>query len=292
MGSADFTYILAKSTTPEQSYLADGLAFYFEQYRGFGTIPHRHDEIQIIVPLGGRMHFHAEGEDHLMGPEWACLILPGTQHGFNCIDGEQSFLAIFAPMDWLNRLKIGLSSEELPTQGVVVAKDARLWLQGQLIAAELRSAHAGQGRVLSGSLELLGIFFLRSLVSAVPSKPAIPEPRVLRAIDTILKRYSEDLTVEALAHELAMSPRHFERCFKQAIGSSPRQFLIEVRIGAGREMLKASDQSVVNIAMEVGFKNPSHFSETFQRLTGMTPSAFRRQHDPSRPVTSALEKSC
>lgn len=276
MGSDDFSYILAKSTSG-RSCRFDDFALYHEHYRGFGTTPHHHEDLEIIVPLGGRMHFFTEKEDHLIGPEWACLILPETRHGFNCLDGEQTFLALFAPKGWLNHLNEGIAGHELPSRGAFVKRDVGLWLQGQQIASELHSAQVGQHSSLSMGMKQLGIYFLRSLTNSESVTPP-PESRVLRAIDAILKRYSEPLTVEVLAQELAMSPRNFERHFRQATGSSPRQFLIEARVGAGKEMLRTTKESVMEIALATGFKNPSHFSETFQRLTGLTPSAFRAEH--------------
>jgi AraC-like DNA-binding protein len=276
MGNADYSYILAKSTQAEQSCRVDGFVLYHEHYEGFGTTPHTHDEIQIIVPLAGRMHIHGGGSDYLIGPEWACLVEPGTQHGFNCLDGQQRFLAIFAPADWLDGLRLALGTTPSPAGGLLVAHDVGIWRQGEQIAAELREARPWQQRALAASIDLLGIQFLRAMTPMAPPTPTVAEPRVLRAVDALLHRYAEDLTVEALASELAMSPRHFERCFKQAIGASPKKFLIEVRIGAGKELLRTSKHSVVEIALAVGFNTASHFSETFQRLTGQTPSDYRR----------------
>lgn len=276
MANQDFSYIQARSTNGVESCEFDGFALYRDEYRGFATAPHVHEGIQIIVPLAGRMHFFADGEDHLMGPEGACLVLPETRHGFNCIDGHQSFLALFAPPAWLDTLNQGLSGIKLPESGAVIAKDAGIWLQGQQIAAELRAKNVGTQRLLATCMDQLGIYFLRAMENATPAKATSREPRVLRAIDMILKRYAEELTTELLAQELALSPRQFERCFKQEIGSTPRQFLIDVRLGAGAEMLRTTDKSVSEIALAVGFKNPSHFSEAFQRSTELTPSAFRQ----------------
>lgn len=274
MGTQDFSYILAKSTNSVHSCQFDEFELYLEEYRGFATAPHCHEGIQIIVPLAGRMHFYADGKDHLTGPEWACLVFPETWHGFNCLDGQQSFLALFASPQWLDHLNEGRS--KLPESGAIVAKDMGIWLQGQQMAAELRSNHSGRQRLLTASMEQLGIYLLRALEEEKPAKVSGPERRVLRAIDSILKRYAEELTTEILAQEVALSPRQFERCFKQEIGSTPRQFLIEVRLGAGGEMLRTTAKSVSEIALSVGFKNPSHFSEAFQRSTGFTPTEFRQ----------------
>jgi transcriptional regulator GlxA family with amidase domain len=75
-----------------------------------------------------------------------------------------------------------------------------------------------------------------------------------------------------------MSPRHFERTFKEAIGRSPKRFLIEVRVGAAQALLAQTDQPISAIAVDVGFSHASHFAETFQKLTGQTPRAYRQSH--------------
>src|SRR2546425_8839080 len=74
-----------------------------------------------------------------------------------------------------------------------------------------------------------------------------------------------------------MSPYHFARLFKRSTGVPPHRFLVRRRIDAARALLAAQTAPIAEIAQLVGFRTPSHFTTTFRRVTGMTPSAYRSE---------------
>jgi AraC-like DNA-binding protein len=277
MSDARRSYIQARPVHEATVRLAPRV-YYHGRFRGFSAEAHAHvDVAQLLLPLGGRMHLVAGGEDHLIGPEWGAWILPGVRHGFTHLDGELDFVSVEVPVAAIAELAAALGLPFEPGSGVLVVREVRLWLQGQQLAAELDAPQAGRERVLQLGFEQLATYFLRAL-HAPPAAPMAKEPRVLRAVDRMLRDYAEDLSIEALAAEQAMSPRHFERTFKEAIGRSPKRFLIEVRVGAAQALLAQTDQPISAIAVDVGFSHASHFAETFQKLTGQTPRAYRQSH--------------
>ncbi len=74
-----------------------------------------------------------------------------------------------------------------------------------------------------------------------------------------------------------MSKFHFDRLFKSAMGVSPSRYHINLRLDAARRLLRETKKSVVTIALDVGYTNPSHFAQLFRRETGLSPSDYRRQ---------------
>jgi AraC family transcriptional regulator len=72
-----------------------------------------------------------------------------------------------------------------------------------------------------------------------------------------------------------MSPYHFVRLFKRSSGGPPHRFLIRRRIDEARALLAARTVPIAEVARLVGFRTPSHFTTTFRRIAGMTPSAYR-----------------
>src|SRR3989442_11921738 len=74
-----------------------------------------------------------------------------------------------------------------------------------------------------------------------------------------------------------MSPYHFARLFKRSTGVPPHRFLVRRRIDAARALLAAQTAPIAEIAQLVGFRTPSHFTTTFRRVTGLTPSAYRSE---------------
>ena len=61
------------------------------------------------------------------------------------------------------------------------------------------------------------------------------------------------------------------------MGVSPARYHINLRMNVARQLLREMKQSVVDVALVVGYANPSHFAKLFRRETGLSPSDYRRQ---------------
>ena len=70
---------------------------------------------------------------------------------------------------------------------------------------------------------------------------------------------------------------YFNRLFKSALGMLPSRYHIRLRMDEARRRLRETKRSVVEIALDVGYANPSHFAQLFRRETGLAPGDYRRQ---------------
>jgi AraC-like DNA-binding protein len=95
------------------------------------------------------------------------------------------------------------------------------------------------------------------------------------AIDTVRRRYADPLKVADLAEAAGMSATQLERAMRKAIGMSPKQLLIRVRIDEAIRRLDDGDLPLATVAGECGFYDQSSFTRQFQRAVGMTPGAYR-----------------
>jgi AraC-like DNA-binding protein len=86
---------------------------------------------------------------------------------------------------------------------------------------------------------------------------------------------AEDICVEALAALVELSPFHFSRVFKQTTGMSPLQFVTRERITRAQQLIRETSRSVIEIGIEVGVSNPSHFAKVFRKVVGVTQTEFR-----------------
>jgi len=73
-----------------------------------------------------------------------------------------------------------------------------------------------------------------------------------------------------------LSPSRFRHLFKHETGTSPAQYLKELRLRKAAKMLRTSFLSVKQILKRVGLGSTSHFVHDFRRLHGVTPTAYRR----------------
>jgi AraC-like DNA-binding protein len=101
--------------------------------------------------------------------------------------------------------------------------------------------------------------------------------RLCRARDYLSARYRERVTLENAAREACLSPFHFNRLFTQAFGETPHEFVTRVRIDAAKRLLLSENDSVTDICLEVGYESLGSFSSRFRSLTGLSPTAFRRE---------------
>ncbi|NBD25453.1 response regulator transcription factor [Paenibacillus glycinis] len=95
-------------------------------------------------------------------------------------------------------------------------------------------------------------------------------------------RYGEDLTRNSLADVVFLHPDYLARLFKKETGVSLGAYIIEARIAAAKQLLRATDQSVFAVAKKVGYANYSYFAKVFKQEAGVTPSEYK-QHGARQP---------
>ncbi len=87
-----------------------------------------------------------------------------------------------------------------------------------------------------------------------------------------------DISNGKLAEKCGISEIYFRQLFGRRFGISPKQYIIDMRIRKAKQLLLSSAVSAAQIAEQCGFTNPYHFSRTFKSVTGLTPTAYRRQN--------------
>jgi AraC-like DNA-binding protein len=92
----------------------------------------------------------------------------------------------------------------------------------------------------------------------------------------ILSNYHLDLKVEELAKNFSFSHNHLIYCFKKEKGVTPMEFITSTRIDCAKQMLRNSDFNVSQIASMCGYSSPAFFGKTFKKITGISPSAYRK----------------
>lgn len=107
--------------------------------------------------------------------------------------------------------------------------------------------------------------------------PSLPGYKLRQLTDWMSEHMAEEFSLERLAEQAGLSRFHFQRLFKTATGLSPSRYHINLRMNAARQLLRETKMSVVDVALEVGYTNPSHFAQLFRREAGLSPSEYRRQ---------------
>src|ERR671938_563063 len=107
--------------------------------------------------------------------------------------------------------------------------------------------------------------------------PSLPGHKLRQLTDWMAEHLTEEFSLDRLAAQAGLSKFHFQRLFKAATGVSPSRHHINLRMNEARRLLRETKMSVVGVALEVGYANPSHFARLFRRETGLSPRDYRQQ---------------
>ncbi len=116
---------------------------------------------------------------------------------------------------------------------------------------------------------------------------AIDSPELSAAIQEARENLSIPFGVEFLFARMRVSRRGLERLFQETLGCTPYALISRMRVERARHLLAArQDLSLTDIAAACGFSDLRRLRLTFQRLTGLSPAAFRRQAKETRGPAS------
>lgn len=97
-----------------------------------------------------------------------------------------------------------------------------------------------------------------------------------RVIQYIEENLAEPISLARLADLARLSPFHFSRAFKQSFGLPPHRYHTSHRIELAKALLAEPALSVTDIALRIGYSETSSFTAVFHKLTGRTPTDYRR----------------
>src|SRR5262249_26271613 len=97
--------------------------------------------------------------------------------------------------------------------------------------------------------------------------PSLPGYKLRHIPESMAEHVDEDFSLDRLAAQAGLRKLHFQRLFKSAVGVSPSRYHINLRMNLARRLLRETKKSVVDVALEVGYANPSHFAQLFRRET-------------------------
>jgi AraC family transcriptional regulator len=109
----------------------------------------------------------------------------------------------------------------------------------------------------------------------IPCDEGLSDRQMLQVTDYVNENLAQEIKISELAKLTRMSHFHFSRLFKQAMGITPHQYVIEQRVEKAKQLLKQSQLSVLEIAMLCGFSSHSHLGKCFRQHTGMSPKQYR-----------------
>ncbi|WP_088242639.1 helix-turn-helix domain-containing protein [Calothrix rhizosoleniae] len=151
----------------------------------------------------------------------------------------------------------------------------------QLLKSEAVNGGLAGNLYVESLRNLLAIHLLRNYCGIrenfSPELGALDTFKLKEIKDYIEENLAKTLTIAELAALVPMSEFHFARTFKILVGEPPHRYILQRRIEQAKVLLKVTRLSAAEIAYQVGFSTPSHFTAQFRKLLGVTPKQFRHR---------------
>lgn len=241
----------------------------------------------LILPLGHPTYLSQKSDDRFhesIFRQGDSLLIPaGKPSWWRCPASElcQTELNIHLQPRFVKQVAEAteMDTGRLDLANHFAKQDLQLQHIAMLLLAELRS-NGLMGQLYVESLsQALVIHLLRhySEVTQIitTENRSLTHTQLQQAIDYIHTHLNRDLSLAELASVINISPTYFASLFKQAMGISPHQYVIQQRVERAEVMLKRTDLAIADIALQVGFSSQSHLTQHFKRFTGMTPKQVR-----------------
>src|SRR5246127_3939485 len=112
---------------------------------------------------------------------------------------------------------------------------------------------------------------------SIPAKGGMAPHVLRRVIDFMHANMDKQIGLKDLADCAGLSLLHFSFQFRASTNQSPYQYMLQLRIERSKELLTDSRLSVLDVGLEVGFRNQQHFATVFRNSVGVPPSVYRTQ---------------
>lgn len=255
--------------TTSQALSANGFRFTEKAYSLRTTLPtHAHELSHFCFVLAGSYQERTAGKLFERAPAALVYYPPDVSHGEEHFTSGRHFLV---EIDFNGLERVRDYGARL-CEPVLLGDDTSLWLAARMYR-EFSERDEFSALVLESlSTELL-IAASRNDTQSAERKPP---PWLARVKEFLLENFSEPPDLNELARVVGVHPTHLARVFRQFERRTVGDFIREARIRYARQRMLESNAPLVEIALAAGFADQTHFTRSFKRLTGMTPTEFRR----------------
>ncbi|ODM27354.1 AraC family transcriptional regulator [Acetivibrio mesophilus] len=254
--------------------------------------PNIHECFEMVYIKRGHAVFEIAGYPAEIGPNDIIIIKPNQPHKFivksesgcefivlsfkfvNRFDGQYSDVSLENFLDFVSSKETGA----FITLKVSQKNDIIVLLNRILKEKE----NPDIGSELINYLLVMELFVLISRAlkmeweNSIKNKSPKLKELIQASVNYINNNYERDISLKDIARYVFLSTSYFTRAFKEEMGISPINYLLQVRVERAKELLKDTDSRISDIALSVGFSNQQRFNDIFKKYVKLTPLQYRK----------------
>lgn len=240
--------------------------------------PHAHQCFELLYVREGQCRINTSGGTTTAWPNNLVVFRPFQWHEEHAQDDPYSVICLRFPAELINQHHVPLlDSPALPTV-VPLPSDNPCRALLDRIVEEFQRNDAFTSAMIGSYLFQFAVTLQRILTQ----QEAIAEQPITHMQAATFQRLLDDhvastASVRDLARQLHMSESHFCHSVKEVLGVAPMTYLREQRLARARVLLHTTTLSIEEIALRLGYDEPTSFFRAFKRATGTTPGAYRQQ---------------
>jgi AraC family transcriptional regulator, melibiose operon regulatory protein len=254
--------------------------------------PDRHDEIELNLLLRGSLTYLLGGtrvtlKEQRLGAFWAAM-----PHQIIDSTGNPDYFVITLPLAWVLQCDLPPNFADRLLGGEFIQErrgDSRRFELDCALCHQWEHDLQGPKRQPSAAttLELHArlLRFAAAVHEVTPTRQAVPGVRTATSAvkaeqmaSYIARHYREPVTIDDIGREINLHPNYAMTLFKRTFHTTLNDYLTRYRIAQAQRLLATTDEKVIDVAMESGFRTPSRFYDAFQRACACSPSRYRKEH--------------
>ena len=260
----------------------------------FSDFPiHWHDEMEIIKVVYGTAKYVVDFKEYILNKGDVLIIPPSSLHYFERYENK-NFLGETYIFD--QKLVDGGNFDTCSSKYITPIFNNDIYLPIHITANTVHTktltsildkilinhdsqSQAYELQIKIGFLEFINYFYSNNYYHVYKSHDNTNERTTNLIKDVTIyieEHYSEKITLEMLANEANISVYYLSHIFRQYTNQTPIEYLNQYRLSTAANLLRTTDDSIMDISFECGYNNVSYFNRAFKSKYNMTPKEYRK----------------
>lgn len=246
---------------------------------------HKHESfMEIHYIKSGMVRFTIDNEIYIADNQSIVVVDRNVVHKMEIISEQAEtyvceFSVLHQEKDGTARYVDNIFSSDSPIIRNEEYKEI-IWTMIHALYTEAWEKQAGYSRICNDLIQLIIHYIQR-----ISKQPGYPKARVCQTkmeakkiMDYLDQSYMEDISLQDVSEKFHMHPNSICHLLKKEFNTSPKQYMLERRLGEAQYMMSSTSMSIEKIAEAVGYKNLNHFYRKFNSVYGISPTQWRMVH--------------